>query len=77
MLTIGTLLLANQAPSVQQQTRLSMSRVAAPQQQQPTGDELRLRGGHCQVPCGIFDDPKLVAEINEACATIRKAIVQV
>ena len=20
---------------------------------------LRLRGGHCQVPCGIFDDPKV------------------
>ena len=26
---------------------------------------LRLRGGHCQVPCGIFDDPKLVATIRE------------
>jgi ubiquitin/roadblock/LC7 domain-containing protein len=38
---------------------------------------LRLRGGHCQVPCGIFDDPKLVAEIREACATIRKAMVQI
>merc|ERR1711934_529167 len=38
---------------------------------------LRLRGGHCQVPCGIFDDPKLVAEIKEACATIRKAMVQI
>merc|ERR1712144_151224 len=38
---------------------------------------LRLRGGHCQVPCGIFDDPKLVAEVNEACATIRKAMVQI
>jgi ubiquitin len=38
---------------------------------------LRLRGGHCQVPCGIFDDPKLVAEIQEACATIRKAMVQI
>ena len=25
---------------------------------------LRLRGGHCQVPCGIFDDPKLVAEVS-------------
>ena len=37
---------------------------------------LRLRGGHCQVPCGIFDDPKLVAEIREACATIRKAMVK-
>jgi len=38
---------------------------------------LRLRGGHCQVPCGIFDDPKLVAEIQEACATIRKAMVKI
>jgi len=37
---------------------------------------LRLRGGHCQVPCGIFDDPKMVADIREACATIRKAMVQ-
>jgi len=36
-----------------------------------------LRGGHCQVPCGIFDDPKLVTEIKEACATIRKAMVKV
>ena len=25
---------------------------------------LEVRGGHCQVPCGIFDDPKLVAEIQ-------------
>jgi len=38
---------------------------------------LRLRGGHCQVPCGIFDDPKLVAELKEACATIKKAQIQV
>jgi len=38
---------------------------------------LRLRGGHCQVPCGIFDDPKLVAEIKEAIATITKAMVQI
>jgi ubiquitin len=38
---------------------------------------LRLRGGHCQVPCGIFDDPKLIAEVLEACATIRKAMVQI
>jgi ubiquitin-small subunit ribosomal protein S27Ae len=38
---------------------------------------LRLRGGHCQVPCGIFDDPKLVAEVKEACATVRKAMVQI
>jgi len=38
---------------------------------------LRLRGGHCQVPCGIFDDPKLVAEVREAVATIAKAMVQI
>merc|ERR1711862_1029049 len=38
---------------------------------------LRLRGGHCQVPCGIFDDPKLVADVNEAIATIKKAMVQI
>jgi small subunit ribosomal protein S27Ae len=31
---------------------------------------------HCQVPCGIFDDPAIVSEINQACTTIRKAIVQ-
>merc|ERR1719199_636683 len=37
----------------------------------------QLRGGHCQVPCGIFDDPKLVAELKEAAATIKKAMVQI
>jgi len=37
---------------------------------------LRLRGGHCQVPCGIFDDPAIVAEINQAVATIKKACTQ-
>lgn len=37
---------------------------------------LRLRGGHCQVPCGIFDDPAIVAEIKQHAATIRKAMVQ-
>ena len=26
-----------------------------------------------EVPCGIFDDPKLVADVNEAVATIKKA----
>jgi len=30
---------------------------------------LRLRGGHCQVPCGIFDDPAIVAEIKQAAGT--------
>jgi ubiquitin len=38
---------------------------------------LRLRGGHCQVPCGIFDDPKLVAELKEAFSTIAKATAQI
>merc|ERR1712060_519543 len=38
---------------------------------------LRLRGGHCQVPCGIFDDPKLVADLREAIATVKKAMVQI
>merc|ERR1711908_267668 len=38
---------------------------------------LRLRGGHCQVPCGIFDDPKLVADVKEAIATIKKAQAQI
>jgi small subunit ribosomal protein S27Ae len=34
-------------------------------------------GGHCQVPCGIFDDPKLVADVREACATVRKAMSKI
>jgi len=38
---------------------------------------LRLRCGHCAVPCGIFDDPKLVADIKEAVATIKKAMIQI
>lgn len=37
---------------------------------------LRLLGGHCQVPCGIFDDPAMVEELKQAAATIRKAILQ-
>jgi len=37
---------------------------------------LRLRGGHCQVPCGIFDDPSMVAELKQHAETIRKAMVQ-
>ena len=37
---------------------------------------LRLRGGHCQVPCGIFDDPAIVAELQQAAATIRKSVMQ-
>merc|ERR1711956_93666 len=38
---------------------------------------MRLCGGHCQVPCGIFDDPMMVAEVKQACATIRRAMVQI
>ncbi|GKY94493.1 hypothetical protein MPSEU_000415200 [Mayamaea pseudoterrestris] len=37
---------------------------------------LRLRGGHCMVPCGIFDDPHIVTELKQASETIRKAMVQ-
>ena len=33
--------------------------------------------GHCQVPCGIFDDPARVSELKEDAATIRKAMVQI
>merc|ERR1712046_260963 len=38
---------------------------------------LRLRGGHCQVPCGIFDDPAIVLEVQQAVATISKAMNQI
>jgi large subunit ribosomal protein L40e/small subunit ribosomal protein S27Ae/ubiquitin C len=31
---------------------------------------------HCQVPCGIFDDPAIVNEIKQAAETIRKSMVQ-
>jgi ubiquitin len=38
---------------------------------------LRLRGGHCQVPCGIFDDPMIVAEVKQCVETIKKAMAQI
>ena len=38
---------------------------------------LRLRGGHCQVPCGIFDDPMMVAEVKQQVATVKKAMEQI
>ena len=38
---------------------------------------MRVRGGHCQVPCGIFDDPAMVAQLREMSATIRKAMTQI
>jgi Nickel-containing superoxide dismutase len=31
---------------------------------------------HCQVPCGIFDDPAIVQQLQQSCETIRKAIVE-
>ncbi len=31
---------------------------------------------HCQVPCGIFDDPARIAQMNEDAKTIGKAISQ-
>jgi len=37
----------------------------------------RLIGGHCQVPCGIFDDPATVASLREMSATVRKAMTQI
>lgn len=31
---------------------------------------------HCQVPCGIFDDPAMITGLQQACQTIRKAVVE-
>jgi Nickel-containing superoxide dismutase len=31
---------------------------------------------HCQVPCGIFDDPAMINDLKQNCLTIRKAIIQ-
>ena len=33
--------------------------------------------GHCQVPCGIFDDPVRVELMKEDAATVRKAMIQI
>lgn len=35
------------------------------------------RGGHCMVPCGIFDDPMIVAEIKQCLTTVKKAMAQI
>lgn len=32
---------------------------------------------HCQVPCGIFDDPARVDQLKEDASTVRKAMVQI
>jgi hypothetical protein len=34
-----------------------------------------LASGHCQVPCGIYDDPMRITMLREDAATIRKAVV--
>ena len=31
---------------------------------------------HCQVPCGIYDDPARIAQLLEDATTIEKAIAQ-
>ena len=36
-----------------------------------------LSRAHCQVPCGIFDDPARVEALKEDAATVRKAMVQI
>ena len=40
------------------------------------GAPAALTRAHCQVPCGIFDDPAKVSELKQDAATIRKAMVQ-
>jgi small subunit ribosomal protein S27Ae len=39
-----------------------------------TSSEPKVTYNHCQVPCGIFDDPAIVSELRQACTTIRKAM---
>jgi len=34
----------------------------------------RLASAHCQVPCGIYDDPARIAQLKEDAATIAKAV---
>lgn len=36
-----------------------------------------LAWGHCQVPCGIFDDSARIQQINEHITTIEKAMTQI
>ncbi len=33
--------------------------------------------GHCQIPCGIYDDPARFTEMREHVATIEKSVVQI
>jgi nickel superoxide dismutase len=36
----------------------------------------RTADAHCQVPCGIYDDPARIVQMHEDAATIAKAIAQ-
>ena len=37
----------------------------------------RPAGAHCQVPCGIYDDPARIAHLREDATTIAKAITNI
>ena len=60
-----------------------MLRVLASRQTMLLGSRARLPAAsaavrhHCQVPCGIFDDPVRVEMLKEDAATVRKAMVQI
>lgn len=41
-----------------------------------TTSSMRTTDCHCQVPCGIFNDPIRVALVQEHAATIKKAMIQ-
>ena len=38
---------------------------------------VRPADAHCQVPCGIYDDPARITRLREDAATITKAITQI
>ena len=38
---------------------------------------VRRADAHCQVPCGIYDDPARITRLREDAATITKAITQI
>ncbi len=38
---------------------------------------VRQADAHCQVPCGIYDDPARIAQLREDATTIEKAIVNI
>ncbi|RME40670.1 MAG: superoxide dismutase [Planctomycetota bacterium] len=38
---------------------------------------VREASAHCQMPCGIYDDPARIAQLREDAATIEKAVAQI